>query len=308
MLLVITPNPAIDRVLEVPGFRVAEVCRVTHRRDGAGGKGLNVARVARTLGLDALVVGPLGGTTGHQVARLAAAEGIAARWHRLEHGETRICVLVTDQVAHDTLTINEPGPTLDQAAWQAFAAHVRSSAEPATLVALSGSVPPGVTADAVLGLLATLEQPVALDSSGAVLAGALERRLALVKVNLDEFGAALGVRFASLATAAAAARLVCRHGPHQLIITHGQHGAIASDAVEQWHAAPPALQAVSPVGSGDAVLAGALAARTRGAGLAEALRLGVACGAANVVRPGPGVIDRDDVARLTGEVVLRRLG
>jgi len=308
MLLVITPNPAIDRVLEVPGFRDAEVCRVTHRRDGAGGKGLNVARVARTLGLDALVVGPIGGTTGQQVAMLAAAEGIAARWHRLERGETRICVLVTDQAAQDTLTINEPGPTLDQAAWRAFADHVLASAERAALVALSGSVPPGVAADDVLGLLEALGRPVALDSSGAVLAGALERRLALVKVNLDEFGTALGMRFPSLTAAAAAARLVCRHGPHQLIITHGQHGAIAGDASEQWHAAPPALQAVSPVGSGDAVLAGALAARTRGAGLAEALRLGVACGAANVLRPGPGVIDLDDATRLAAAVTLRRLG
>src|SRR5690349_15211786 len=87
MLLCFTPNPAIDRVLIAPGFRHAESVRVADARESAGGKGLNVARVARALGLPARVCGPLAGANGRRIATLAEAEGFDSRWCWLAEGE-----------------------------------------------------------------------------------------------------------------------------------------------------------------------------------------------------------------------------
>ncbi|HMO57511.1 MAG TPA: hexose kinase, partial [Roseiflexaceae bacterium] len=293
-----TPNPAIDRVLDVPGFRTAEVCRVSRRSDGAGGKGLNVVRVARTLGMQACACGPLGGATGRSVAELAAAEGLECRWHWLAHGETRICVLVTDAAAHDTLTINEPGPQLDGAAWNAFAAHVLATATEAHAVAASGSLPPGVGAAQYIELLRAIKRPIYLDTSGAPLVAALDEPLAMLKVNGHELGSALGDVIATPAAAAAAARRVLQRGPRLVIVTLGRDGAVAATADEVCWARPPAIAPISPVGSGDAVLAGVAAALQQARPLGEALRLGVACGAANVLVPGPGIVLPDDIERM----------
>ena len=104
MLLTVTPNPAIDRVLIVPGFRHADVCRVVAQNDAAGGKGFNVTRVARTLNLPVRACALLGGENGRRIARLAEDEGIDGAWRWIAQGESRICLLITDPEARDHLS------------------------------------------------------------------------------------------------------------------------------------------------------------------------------------------------------------
>src|SRR5690606_6653334 len=62
--LCITPNPALDRTLTVRGFTLGGVSRTGDVLLAAGGKGLNVARAARTLGAEAVCLGILAGHTG----------------------------------------------------------------------------------------------------------------------------------------------------------------------------------------------------------------------------------------------------
>ena len=329
MLLCFTPNPAIDRVLLAPGFRHAESVRVAQARDSAGGKGLNVARVARALGLPTRVCGPLAGANGRRIAALAVDEGFDARWHWLADGESRICLLVIDQAAPDTLTINERGPITSAADWDALARLVTTEAEQASAIAISGSLPPGVAANQLTVLLRELSghRTVYLDTSGAALADALDLPLALLKVNAEELGQALGSQITTPAEARAAAVHVQARGPAAVIVTLGSAGAVAVDTNGAWLARSPTIAAISAVGSGDAMLAGVAAAlaerrypdpstlRLRSGepssgaaewrgGLAEALRLGVACGAANTLMVGAGMLRPDDLTRLHATTTL----
>jgi 1-phosphofructokinase family hexose kinase len=321
MLLCFTPNPAIDRVLLAPGFRHAESVRVADARESAGGKGVNVARVARTLGLPARVCGPLAGANGRRIAALAEAEGFDARWGWLAEGESRICILVIDQGAPDTLVINERGPTTSAADWDALARLVAAEAARASAVAVSGSLPPGVPAEKLTVLLRELSShsAVYLDTSGAALADALDLPLALLKVNAEELGEALGTSITTPAAARAAAAYVQERGPAAVIVSLGRAGAVAVDTSSAWLARSPDIAAISAVGSGDAMLAGVAAALAErryfdpstssgGAGwrggLAEALRLGVACGAANTLAIGAGILHADDVTRLCAATTL----
>jgi 1-phosphofructokinase family hexose kinase len=307
MLICLTPNPAIDRVLVVPGFRTAEVCRVQERRDLAGGKGLNVARASRTLGFPARAIGPLAGDTGRAIAALASAEGLDTDWAWLPAGESRICVLVTDPAAHDTLTINEPGPSFAHEAWELAAAHIRAQAAGAAGLTSSGSLPPGVDPAIFTALLSELDTalPVFLDTSGAALRAALDLPLTMIKVNAHELGEALGQVITTPAAAAAAAQDARSRGPQTVVVSLGSQGAVAVGASGAFWASPPPIAPVSPVGSGDTLLAGLATALLSGAPLAEALRLGVACGSANALVLGAGVMHRADVDRLLAEVVLR---
>jgi 1-phosphofructokinase len=321
MLLCFTPNPAIDRVLLAPGFRHAESVRVADARDSAGGKGVNVARVTRTLGLPARVCGPLAGANGRRIAALAAAEGIDARWCWLAEGESRVCMLVIDQGTRDTLVINERGPTTSVADWNALAQLVAAEAAQASAIAISGSLPPGVAASQLATLLRELadHRAVYLDTSGAALAAALDLPLALLKVNAGELGEVLGTPITTPAEARAAAAHVQARGPAAVIVSLGRAGAVAVDTHGAWLARSPDIAAISAVGSGDALLAGVAAAlaerrypdpSTSSGGaewngeLAEALRLGVACGAANTLAVGAGVLRSDDIAQLRATTTL----
>src|SRR5262249_14465472 len=296
MLLCFTPNPAIDRVLLAPGFRHAESVRVAETREAAGGKGLNVARVARALGLRARVCGPLAGANGRRIAALAQAEGFDARWSWLPGGESRICMLVIDQDAPDTLVINERGPHMSADDWQSLARLIAMEAAQASALAISGSLPPGVAAGQLTALLRELSshRQIYLDTSGAALAEALDLPLALLKINAEELGEALGEPIDSPAAAHAAARRVQARGPAAVIVTLGRAGAVAVGEQGAWMARAPEVAAISAVGSGDAMLAGVAAALPERRGLAEGLRLGVACGAANTLTIGAGIVRADD--------------
>lgn len=300
MLLSLAPNPAIDRILIVPGFRHADVCRVNERIDTAGGKGFNVVRVARTLGLPVHGCAPLGGETGRQIAALADAEGLAGSWHWLSQGESRICLLVTDPAARDHLTINEPGPRVEAADWREWMQLVWHCARTATLFASSGSVPLGISPGQYLELLHGLPRglPICIDTSGATLAVALDQPVDLLKINGHEIGAVLGREIATPRQARDAAAEVIRRGPKTVVVTLGAQGAVAVDAASAWWARPPAIDPISPVGSGDATLAGIIAVLHEQGSLAEALRTGVACGAANTLSIGAGRMLLDDMLRL----------
>ncbi|MCS6938681.1 MAG: hexose kinase [Roseiflexus sp.] len=300
MLLTVTPNPAIDRLLIVPGFRHSDVCRVAERIDSAGGKGFNVTRAARTLGVPVRACALLGGENGRQIAALAQAEGLEGVWSWLSAGESRICLLITDPEARDHLTINETGPTINPADWSAFIELVWQQACGAAFVAISGSVPPGVTPAQYLELARGLppEAFVCIDTSGPTLDAALDLPVDLLKINMHELSAALGRTITTPDQAGAAAAEVMRRGPRRVIVTLGAQGAVAVDAHGAWHARTPPLDPISPVGSGDAALAGVIAVLHNGGSLAEALRMGVACGAANTLMVGAGRMRRDDVVRL----------
>ena len=312
MLLALTTNPAIDRTLVVPGFRHGEVTRATDRRDAAGGKGLNVARVAHTLGTPVRACAPLGGDTGRAIADLAAAEGLAGAWFWMERGVSRVCLLISDLQTQDTLVINEPGPLMQPSDWHGFAQLVEEQSKAAHAVSFSGSLMPGVSiADysALVQALLQTQQSVYIDISGDPLRATLDLPIALLKVNAPELGTALGITISTRADAVAAAQAVRSrgHGPRAVVVTLGAAGAIACDDTGGWHASTPAIQLVSPVGSGDAVLAGIASQLLIGTSLNSALLTGVAAGAANAQTLGGGIVDPSEVRRLVALSTLVRI-
>src|SRR5689334_17362015 len=146
MLLCVTPNPALDRTLIVLRLRPGEVHRTQRVIAAAGGKGLNVARAARTLGYAARCLGPLGGSTGRLVAELAQREGLDGTWTWIA-GETRVCTLVVEQAGGDATVINEAGPAVAAAEWARLSDDVLRAAGQADITCLCGSLPPAVSAE-----------------------------------------------------------------------------------------------------------------------------------------------------------------
>ena len=304
MILCVTPNPALDRTLVVPDFRLHDVSRATEVIAVAGGKGLNVARAIQRLSGEVTCAGLLGGHTGWLFAQLAAQEGLRCEWTRIE-AETRLAIIIADGSGRDASLINEPGPRVTHDEWLQFATTVESLSAKSNVVTFSGSVVKGPTPAQFATLLTTcVEQgaQVWADSSGEWLRAAAGVPHINIKVNGEEAADLLGQPVTSLQEAAPAAdALRERFHLQRVILTLGKRGAACADESGMWLAHPPAVQAVSSVGSGDCFLGALVLSLSQNSAMDGALRSAVAAGAANALSVGGGQFDLHDYQNAMNE-------
>jgi 1-phosphofructokinase family hexose kinase len=303
--LIITPNPAIDRILVVPALQIGQAQRVQESRIAAGGKGLNVGRAMKSLGVTASILAPLGGFTGQQATHLARREGLALSDVPIGD-ETRVCTLVVDLATQQVTVLNEIGPQLTATEWVTFEQAILDN--PATWHLFCGSLPPGVEASTLAALIRALRirgKRVLIDTSGAALAMAITAQPDVVKVNGEELGGLFGDHINNEHTAYQAAIRLHREGIEQVIVTLGADGAIGVNRTTVVKATPPAVPVQNPIGCGDSFFAGLAIALERGQPLATALRLATACGAADAQTLAPGHIAYATVNALAEKVHLR---
>lgn len=306
-LVSIAPNPSIDRLYELDRLRIGAINRPLGETLVAGGKGLNVARAAASLGADVTAIALLAGHAGRWIADALADEGIRTRlaW---SDGETRSCIAIHDGDDDALTELNEAGPTIDVSAWEGFVDALRAELMDAMvgLVTVSGSLPPGAPDDGVAQLVAVASAagiPIAVDCSGEPLRRALSERPTIVKLNLAEAAATLAGPGSGDVTAVALARELTARTGGTTVITLGLDGAVA--AAPDGHVvriSPPTVHGRFPAGSGDAFMAGVATAMLRGASFEGSLRLGAAAAAANAQRQGAGRLDPAEVTRVLSSV------
>lgn len=288
MILTVTLNAAIDKTLIVPGFVAGHVHRPAQTLALAGGKGINVSRVLHALGESVLATGMVAGLAGHCIRAMMDAEGLRHDFQTLATGESRTCYAILHPESPPHTEINERGHLVTAADFAAFKVRYKLLVAQASWVALSGSLPPGLPAEAYLELIALAKaagKPVSLDTSGPELPLALTGAPDLAKPNQGEAELALG-RPVSLADAPNAIRKLQALGPKVVALTLGGAGAVVGTSDEAWFVAAPDVTVVNPIGSGDSFLAAWLAMTRRGLGMVEAARWAVAAGSANAAVAG----------------------
>jgi tagatose 6-phosphate kinase len=308
MILCVTPNPAVDRTLVVPGFRLDKIHRPTEVISLPGGKGINVARALKALGEKPFVTGWIGGAYGKFIEAGLEDEGIQTAFFCVT-GETRTCTSIYDPETGTMTEIYENGSPLAAQAVETFADQLPSLMEKCRAAVFSGSLPPGLSPKTYAGWILAARQAelfCALDGSGDPLKIGLDQGSPhLIKPNRKEFCRLVGMEEeAPLPSLAKAAREVARARNVIVLLSLGERGALAADASRVWQAVPPSVQSISAVGSGDAFLAGAVTAHLKGAPLEEMLRCGVAAGTANTLRLGAGCLDVDDYTKLFDRIKL----
>lgn len=287
MIVTVTPNPSVDRTLEVGRIERGAVIRATSTRIDAGGKGVNVSRALVANGHATLAVMPLGGGDGEVLARLLVDDGIPHR--RVPTGAATRSNITLSEPDGTVTKVNAPGAPLLPAELDALVELVIASLAGATWLVLCGSLPAGAPTD----LYATLTERahaagvrVAVDTSGPPLAEALSARPDLIKPNLAELSELAGRSLLTVDDVIAAAERTREAGAGTVVVSLGAAGALFLDGTEPMLAVPPQVAARSDVGAGDTLLAGFLAAGGTGS---EALRGGVAWAAAAVALPGTEV-------------------
>lgn len=294
-VVVVTPNPAVDVTYRVDRQRTGETVRVTGVLRRAGGKGLNVARVLRTLSVDVLALHPLGGAAGRWIADELQAEGVPAESVAVP-GETRSTVTVVDGLMHPTV-LAEPGPPVPAPAWAELLDRVRGTCRPGGVLVVAGSSPAGTGPDLLADLVAAGHAAgarVLVDVSGPPLTAAAAAGADLVKPNAEEALAATGRTELDDAV-----ENLLRAGAGQVVVARGTAGLLGVEAGGR-RTTQPAVPGVegNPTGAGDAATAGLVAAWVHGAPLQVGLRWAALLGAAAVLQPGAGHVDLVEVAAL----------
>jgi 1-phosphofructokinase family hexose kinase len=326
-LVCVCVNPSIDKIAAVDHLVPGEVHRPQLLSVVPGGKALNVARAAASLGMPVSAIAVLGGHAGDWMDAELRARGIVTHVVRAA-GETRTCLSVLDRATGALTELYETGLALDAAGWGAVEAALRLEVadDPSgVLVALSGSLPPGAPDDGYARLVAIAGSAgarAAVDSDRRALVEALAARPWLVKVNAREAVVAAGLAEAvtsgnastpaSLVVAEApvaeAARRIRKRTGGVMLVTRGQEGAIlVDDGGTVWRIGGPPEVGLYPVGSGDSLLAGFATALRAGRSLVEAARYGGAAGAANALVPGQGELDPRDAERMLTGISVGRI-
>jgi 1-phosphofructokinase family hexose kinase len=312
LILTVTLNAAMDRTVAVPNFRLGQRHRAVEARTVAGGKGVNVARALKLLGRPVIATGLTGGATGSRIVERLTEEAILHDFTRIE-GESRTNLAVIDPTSGEQTEINERGPEVTSEEVAAFVEKLLYLAQGTTICVLAGSIPPGADAGLYGRLVAELRElgvTCVLDTDGELMRAGLRAEPAVVAPNVAEAEEAVGHEFNDPDDLGLGLAGLIEMGAGEAIITSATGCvAIVGEGSERrrYEARIEPLEPVAAVGSGDAFLAGYVAARYEGQPALDCLAYGVACGAESTQHFGAGSLDRSEVERLLARVDVREL-
>ena len=313
MIITVTLNAAIDKTLAVPNFRLGRRHRAVEQTSMAGGKGVNVARALKALGQPVIATGVAGGPTGTRIIEQLTEEAILNDFVRIRE-ESRMSTAVVDPTSGEQTEINERGPSVSETELELFVDKLLYLAQGAAMCVFSGSLPVGVDQSLYGRLVEELRRlgvTTVLDSEGEPLRFATRAAPDVVTPNELEAEELVGHEFSDHDDRVAAVREIVQLGAREAVMTMADGClALLGDDGDQTRtrrlcrATLEPLEPVSSVGSGDAFLAGYVAARYDGREDVECIRFGVACGAESTQHFGAGVLDAREVERLAAEVEL----
>src|SRR5580704_14501739 len=312
-IICVSANPAMDRRVYVDSLIPGEVNRGRSSLAMPGGKAAHVAMAARSLGIEANWIGFLGGASGDKnkmELRKLAVDVSPIR----TAASTRVNLEIIEDSGKITEVL-EPGGNIssgEQTELLRLYSQNLSEKWKGALVAISGSLPPGVPASfcgALVDIAKKAGSAVFLDTSGDALKAGLSARPSFVKPNRKEAEALLGRGLPDLQAVVTGAREIILMSAQSAAITLGAEGLVwvESKNAPAWFAQPPRLKAISTVGCGDTTLAGFAYAAMHGLTGEEALRFATACGAANCLAEFEGRISPSDVQSLIPKVSIKSL-
>ncbi|MBD3737602.1 MAG: 1-phosphofructokinase family hexose kinase [Pseudomonas balearica] len=298
----LTLNPAMDLAVRTPRVVATEKLRCSAPRHDPGGGGINVARVVSTLGGDVLAVYPAGGPFGEMLRRALDAIGLAHLPVAIS-GDTRESFTVDEQASGLQYRFVLPGPRLSEQERLGCLAALRGLHPAPAYLVVSGSFTPGIEPsffDELLALAGQVGARLVVDLSGEPLAYAARRGGAyLIKPSLNELASLIGRMPESEREQEGALReLIAAGAAEVIVLSLGAAGALYASGDRLERIAAPSVPMVSAVGAGDSMLGAVVLALAQGRELGDAVRYGVAAGAATVMRPGTQLCLREDVERL----------
>ena len=309
MILTVTLNTSIDKLYTLDALVPYSVMRVRQVHNTAGGKGMNVSRVAAQLGEEVTAMGFVGGYIGQYFESLITQPLIHKAFTHVA-SETRSCINGWDMACDVSTEYLEPGAPVTPDEVARFYEDFRHALCKADAVTISGSVPKGVPDDCYATLITLCREagkPVLLDASGETLRNAVQACPSFIKPNTDEIAQLLGYAPTGRRAIIDAAMQLHKGGIPYVAVSLGAQGALVVCNEGVWYGKPPHIQPKNTVGCGDSMVAGFAVGLVRGLPIQETLRLAVAVSAANALSMTTGGYDPKDLASIAPNVEIQPL-
>ena len=308
-VLTITLNPAVDKTAIVTNFKAGKDFRENGLFVAAGGKGINVSRVLHHLDIPTLATGFMGGYNGEYLKDCLDDEGIKHDFTSIEEN-ARESLTIIDPASNSITRVLERGPEVTKGDIASFRKKYLQLLNRSSYAIFSGRSIPGVS-DSFYGELIELAKKrnilTVFDTSGKSFTASLKSRPFMIKPNVKEAEQAVGKKLSSFSKIKQAARKLHGYGIKIVAITMGSRGALVFDGNQMIFAVPPKLKRLSPVGCGDAFIAGFIASLINKKSFSHCVKMAVACGAANVLHVNPGFIKSSDLKKVLKQTEIKVL-
>jgi 6-phosphofructokinase 2 len=287
LILTLTINPAIDHNVTADRLVFEDRAYIVTTSESAGGRGINASCVIHSFGGKTLAIAPSGGESGKRFQAMLCGCGFPVDLVPMDK-EIRTNLTITDRRGL-TIKLNHPGPNLTKAESDRLVDAVRPKLRGAAWLMLCGSLPPGVPSGFYSKLIRMAQEQgvkTLLDTDGEALVEGVKAAPTVVAPNQQEAERLLNTALITQGHFLDAAERIRQMGPENVVLSLGSRGAMGATATGLIEAIPPRVEAVCPIGSGDALAAAFVWAQAEGSSFADALRWGVAAGTASALLPG----------------------
>jgi 1-phosphofructokinase family hexose kinase len=308
VILTLTVNPAIDRNVTVDRLAFEDRAYILETNETPGGRGINASRVIHDFGGNTLAIAAAGGTAGKRFKAMTGCCSFPMELVAISQ-EMRTNLTVTDKQGL-TVKLNELGPPVKPKELDKIAATVEARLDKAHWLMICGSLPPGVPPHFYTDLLKAAHKKkvkTLLDTDGDALLHGLEAKPTIVGPNQQEAERLLNRALITRSHLKDAVERIHGMGAEAVVVSLGSRGAIAKTANEMIEAIPPRIEAVCPIGAGDALAAALVWAIDRKDDFVDALRWGVAAGTASAKLPGVTFADLEQTRKMYAQVDIRAL-
>ncbi|TLS39065.1 1-phosphofructokinase [Pseudalkalibacillus caeni] len=302
MIYTCTLNPSVDYIVKLDELKQGEVNLAAQDSKIPGGKGVNVSKVLKRLGIESRILGFVGGFTGSFIENVLQEEQLGTDFIKVD-GDTRINIKLKSQ---EETEINGLSPDINENHLNLLFDKL-SVIEEGDLLVLSGSVPGCIRNSIYKELIESISSKarVIVDSKGEPLKKALQANPFLVKPNHHELGDLFDVRVDSIEKAKVYGQKLIEMGAQNAIVSMAGEGAILFTGEKAFRSTVPKGEVKNSVGAGDSVVAGFLSAIVKGEEIVDAFRFGVASGSATAFSEGFCTIEQ--VNRLIPQVLVKEL-
>jgi 6-phosphofructokinase 2 len=308
LIVTLTLNPAIDRTISVDRLAFEDRAYIESTGESPGGRGINAACVIHSFGGKALAIITSGGQAGARLEDLLKCCGYNIVVVPIRN-PCRTNLTITDRHGL-TVNLNEAGPQVEKAEVTRVEKVIREKTPGAAWLMLSGSLPPGVPSSFYAKMIAQAKErkvKTLLDADGEALRQGIEAGPTVASPNQQEAERLLNRALLTTRNFLDAVSRIRQMGAESVVLSLGSRGAVGTFGNRVIEAVPPRIDAVSPIGSGDALAAAFVWAMERNSDFADALRWGVATGTASALLPGLKFASREQSEKIYQQVEVRKV-
>ena len=309
MFLTVTLNPSIDKYAVTPSLVAHGLNRIRLSRTEAGGKGINVSKACNAFSLPNTCIGLMGDENADLFYKYMEESSVTHRFISIP-GATRTNLKVISSDSGDITELNEAGFSVSGTTTSVFLSLVDSLLPHADGLVLSGSLPdrcPSSYYKELVTLANAYGKLVILDADGAAFREAVHAMPTMIKPNREELSRFVGRPLITKEDILSAARELHAKGIRFVMVSMGGDGALCVSDEGCFYANVPRADILSPIASGDTMVAAMLYGYTHNFDTAQLLSFAVASGTATATHAGSSVCTLEEALSLSKTITCQQL-